>query len=73
MAREKEGYRDALAAIRAYGYGEMLTVQQVALIAFNNKPTPATARKRAAKFFSGWLGNNRGKLLPAVQLARQMC
>lgn len=73
MAREKEGYRDALERIRSYGYVEMLTVQQVALIAFNNQPTATTARKRATKFFDGWLGDNRGKLLPATMLARQMC
>lgn len=73
MAREKEGYRDALERIRSYGYGEMLTVQQVAQIAFNDQPSVATARKRATKHFYGWVGAARGKLLPATAMARQMC
>ena len=71
--REKEGYRDALERIRAFGFGEMLTVSQVAEIAFQNKPTIRSAKIRSTKTFSGWVGSGRGKTLPAVALARQMC
>lgn len=71
--REKDGLRDVLQQIRSKGYGEMLTVSQVAEIAFNNLPNPAQARRSATRLFSGWVGERRGKMLPAVVLANQMC
>ena len=73
MAKEKELYRETLERVRSFGFGEMLTVQQVSLIAFDNKPTKTTANRRATRFFSGWVGENKGKLLPATLLAQQMC
>lgn len=73
MPREKEGYREALERIYSYGYGEMLTVSQVAEIAYKNIPTVSMARRKATAHFSGWIGNGRGKSLPAVALARQLC
>lgn len=71
--REKEGYRDALERIRSFGYGEILTPAQVAEIAFNNLPTPKQARRKSNQSFTGWMGSNRSKYIPAVVLARQLC
>lgn len=71
--REKEGYRDALERIRSYGYGEMLTIAQVAEIAYKNQPSISQARRKAVRNFSGWVGAARGKTIPATSLARQLC
>lgn len=71
--REKDGYRDALERIRSYGYGEMLTVAQVAEIAFKNAPSVKAAKVRATRTFTGWVGRARGKHIPATTLARQIC
>lgn len=71
--REKDGYREALEKIRSYGYGELLTPSQVAEIAFKNSPNPRAAKTRAIHYFSGWVGNGRGKTLPSTSLARQIC
>lgn len=71
--REKDGYRDALERIRSYGYGEMLTVSQVAEIVYRSQPTPQTANKRVTRTFTGWIGKGRGKTIPATALARQIC
>lgn len=71
--REKEGYREALQNIRSYGYGEMLSVSQVAEIAYKNLPNPERAKRMAVKSFSGWQGKYRGKRLPATSLAQQLC
>ena len=73
LLKEKDGFLDVLQQIRSMGYGEMLTVSQVAEIAFNNLPNPAQARRSATRLFSGWVGERRGKMLPAVVLANQMC
>lgn len=71
--REKDGYRDALERIRSYGYGEMLTVSQVAEIAYKSQPTIRAAKVRATRNFTGWVGRSRGKHMPATTLARQIC
>lgn len=71
--REKDGYRDALERIRSYGFGEMLTVAQVAEVAYQNAPNPKQARRLATRNFSGWMGQSKGKRIPATVLARQMC
>lgn len=71
--REKEGYRDALERIRSYGYGEMLTIAQVAEIAYKSQPSATQAKRKAVRAFSGWVGSARGKMLSATALARQIC
>lgn len=59
MAREKQGYRDALERIRHEAAGELVTV-------------PEAARK-VCRNFEGWIGAGRDKRIPATALARQIC
>lgn len=70
MAREKEGYRDALERIRAEAAGELVTVPEAAHIVYGS--TPNAARK-VCNNFTGWIGAGRNKHIPATALARQIC
>lgn len=65
MPREKEGYRDVLEKIREQ-YGETLSVMEVAEFT-------GIHYRRVPNVFVGWDGRYKGKRIPAVQLARQLC
>ena len=56
MAREKQGYRDALERIRAEAAGELVTVSEAAHIVYGC--TPNAARKVCRNFY-GWIGAGR--------------
>ena len=60
MAREKDGYRDALERIRSQASGELVTVKEAARIVYGDD-TYASVRC------------GRGKRIPATVLARQIC
>lgn len=71
MAREKEGYRDALERVRSQAAGEMVTVAEAAKIALG-----AADRKEkdwVLRKFIGWTQSNHDKKIPATVLARQLC
>lgn len=70
MAREKEGYRDALERVRSLASGELVTVAEAARIVYGNDP--GATRKVTQKLY-GWVGNGRDKRIPATTLARQIC
>lgn len=66
MAKEKEGYRDALERIRHEASGELVTVAEAAKITGYSKDM-VTQR------FDGWQRQGRAKRIPATVLARQLC
>lgn len=66
MAMEKPGYRDALERVRREAGSELVTVEEAAKITGYRKKT-VTQR------FAGWVGEGRGKRIPATVLARQLC
>lgn len=70
MAREKEGYRDALERIRREAAGEMVTVAEAGRIAYGADPQAA---RKVCRTMHGWTGNGRDKRIPATTLARQLC
>ena len=70
MAREKEGYRDALERIRHEAAGEMVTVAEAAHIVYGTDPQAA---RKVCRNMHGWTGQGRDKCIPATALARQIC
>ena len=70
MAREKDGYRDALERVRREAAGEMVTVKEAARIVYGPEDTRG---ERKVVQLSGWIGRGRGKTIPATVLARQIC
>ena len=70
MAREKEGYRDALERIRHEAAGEMVTVAEAAHIVYGTDPQAA---RKVCRNMHGWTGQGRDKRIPATALARQIC
>lgn len=70
MAREKEGYRDALERIRHEAAGELVTVPEAAHIVYGTDPYAA---RKVCRNFEGWTGQGRDKRIPATALARQIC
>lgn len=65
MAREKDGQRDVYARIVAEAGGDCVSVQACARIT----GLPA---KRVTQAFTGWVGEAKGKYIPAMRLARQL-
>ena len=59
--REPEGYRDALERVRREAKGELVTITEAAAI--TGLPV---------KRVSGWIGEHRGRVIPATTLARQL-
>lgn len=70
MAREKQGYRDALERIRHEAAGELVTVPAAAHIVYGTDPQAA---RKVCRNFDGWTGQGRDKRIPATALARQIC
>ena len=70
MAREKEGYRDALERVRREAAGEFVTVSEAAKIVYG--PNDTNAERKVTRL-CGWIGEGRGKVIPATALARQIC
>lgn len=70
MAREKEGYRDALERVRREAAGEFVTVSEAAKIVYG--PNDTNAERKVTRLY-GWIGEGRGKVIPATALARQIC
>ena len=70
MAREKEGYRDALERIRHEAAGEMVTGAEAAHIVYGTDPQAA---RKVCRKLRGWTGQGRDKRIPATALARQIC
>ena len=70
MAREKDGYRDALERIRSQASGELVTVKEAARIVYGDD---TSASVRCITTLSGWITSGRGKRIPATVLARQIC
>lgn len=70
MAREKQGYRDALERIRHEAAGELVTVPEAAHIVYGTDPYAA---RKGCRNFEGWIGAGRDKRIPATALARQIC
>lgn len=70
MAREKDGYRDALERVRREAAGELVTVAEAAKIVYG--PNDSNACRKVTQFY-GWVGKGRGKVIPATTLARQIC
>lgn len=70
MAKEKEGYRDALERIRHEASGELVTVAEAAHIVYGTDPA---ANRKVTRNLYGWLGQGRDKRIPATVLARQIC
>ena len=70
MARDKEGYRDALERVRSQASGELVTVTEAAKIVYGS--TPGAERKVTRNLY-GWIGQGRDKRIPATALARQIC
>lgn len=70
MAREKEGYRDALERVRREAAGEMVTVAEAAHIVYGTDPQAA---RKVCRNMYGWTGQGRDKRIPATALARQIC
>jgi len=53
MAREKQGYRDALERIRHEAAGELVTVPEAAHIVYGTDPYAA---RKVCRNFEGWIG-----------------
>ena len=70
MAREKDGYRDALERIRSQASGELVTVKEAARIVYGDD---TYASVRCITTLSGWITSGRGKRIPVTVLARQIC
>lgn len=70
MARERDGYRDALERIRQEAAGELVTVSEAARIVYGRDDTNT---RRSVTRFGRWIGNGRGKMIPATELARYIC
>ena len=70
MAREKEGYRDALERVRREAAGELVTVSEAARIVYGSNES--NGMRKVTQFY-GWIGKGRGKVIPATTLARQIC
>lgn len=70
MAREKEGYRDALERVRREAAGEMVTVAEAAKIVYG--PNDERGVRKVVQLY-GWVGKGKGKTIPATVLARQIC
>lgn len=70
MAREKEGYRDALERVRREAAGELVTVAEAAKIVYG--PNDRYGQRKVTQLY-GWIGKNKGKRIPATVLARQIC
>ncbi len=70
MAREKEGYRDALERVRREAAGELVTVAEAAKIVYG--PNDRYGAIKVTRLY-GWIGKGRGKVIPATVLARQIC
>lgn len=70
MAREKDGYRDALERVRCEAAGEMVTVAEAAHIVYGTDPQAA---RKVCRNMYGWTGQGRDKRIPATALARQIC
>lgn len=70
MAREKDGYRDALERVRREAAGEMVTVAEAAHIVYGTDPQAA---RKVCRNMYGWTGQGRDKRIPATALARQIC
>ena len=66
MAREKQGYRDALERIRHEAAGELVTVPEAAHIVYGTDPYAA---RKVCRNFEGWIGAGRDKRIPATALA----
>lgn len=71
MAREKEGYRDALERIRSQAAGELVTVAEAARIVYG--PEDQRGKRKVCEQFVGWTGGTRDRRIPATALARQIC
>lgn len=71
MAREKDGYRDALERIRSQAAGELVTVAEAARIVYG--PDDTRGKRKVCQQFAGWIGGDHGKRIPATALARQIC
>ena len=71
MAREKDGYRDALERIRSQAAGELVTVAEAARIVYG--PDDPRGKRKVCQQFTGWIGGDHGKRIPATALARQIC
>ena len=71
MAREKDGYRDALERVRSQAAGELVTVAEAALIVYG--PGDQRGKRKVCEQFTGWTGGNRDRRIPATALARQIC
>lgn len=63
--REPEGYRDALERIRREAKGELVTITEAAAI--TGLPV-----KRVSCVITGWIGERKGRVIPATTLARQL-
>lgn len=70
MAREKDGYRDALERVRREAAGELVTVKEAARIVYG--PDDIYGPRKVVQL-RGWIGRNKGKVIPATVLAQQIC
>lgn len=70
MAREKEGYRDALERVRKEAKGELVTVAEAAQIMFGDTKD---CHIRKVTRVGCWIGGGRDKRIPATELARLLC
>ena len=70
MAREKQGYRDALERIRHEAAGELVTAPPAPHTVTATDPTAA---RMAGPNFAGCIGPGRQTPTPATALARQIC
>ena len=64
MAREKDGYRDALERIRSQAAGELVTVSEAARIVYG--PDDTRGKRKVCQQFTGWIGGDHGKRIPAT-------
>lgn len=64
MAREKDGYRDALERIRSQAAGELVTVAEAARIVYG--PDDTRGKRKVCQQFTGWIGGDHGKRIPAA-------
>lgn len=71
MAREREGYRDALERVRRQARGEMVTVTEAATILYGE--ANQYKKRKVTRTLIGWVGSGTGKAIPATVLARQIC
>lgn len=63
--REPEGYRDALERVRKEAKGELVTITEATAI--TGLPV-----KRVSQVITGWIGEYKGRVIPATTLARQL-